>query len=94
MSDDLVFEPHGKVAVITGAAGGIGLGMARAFTAAGMSVVMSDIDADRIEAAASGLRAEGHDAIGVQADVSKLGDVQAMADAASAAPARPFLAIG
>ena len=82
MSDDLVFEPHGKVAVITGAAGGIGLGMARAFTAAGMSVVMSDIDADRIEAAASGLRADGHDAIGVQADVSKLGDVQAMADAA------------
>ncbi len=47
MSDDLVFEPHGKVAVITGAAGGIGLGMARAFTDAGMSAVLSDLDADR-----------------------------------------------
>jgi NAD(P)-dependent dehydrogenase (short-subunit alcohol dehydrogenase family) len=83
MSDDqLVFEPHDKVAVITGAAGGIGLGMARAFTAAGMSVVMADLDADRVEAAAAELRAAGHDAIGVQADVSKLEDVQAMADAA------------
>lgn len=82
MSDDLVFEPHGKVAVITGAAGGIGLGMARAFTGAGMSVVLSDIDADRVEAAAAGLRAAGHDAIGVQADVSQLADVQAIADAA------------
>jgi NAD(P)-dependent dehydrogenase (short-subunit alcohol dehydrogenase family) len=78
----LAFEPHGKVAVITGAAGGIGLGMARAFTDAGMSVVLSDIDAERVEAAAAGLRADGHDAIGVQADVSKLNDVQAMADAA------------
>ena len=82
MSDDLVFEPHGKVAVITGAAGGIGLGMARAFTDAGMSVVLSDIDADRVEAAAAGLRAAGHDAIGVQADVSQLADVQAIADVA------------
>jgi len=82
MSDDqLIFEPHGKVAVITGAAGGIGLGMARAFTEAGMAVVMADIDADRVEAAAAELRSAGHDAIGVQADVSKLDDVQAMADA-------------
>lgn len=78
----LVFESHEKVAVITGAAGGIGLGMARAFTEAGMSVVMADIDGDRIEAAAAGLRDAGHDAIGVATDVSKLDDVQALADAA------------
>ncbi len=78
----LVFEPHDKVAVITGAAGGIGLGMARAFTAAGMSVVLADIDADRIEATAAGLRAAGHDATGVATDVSKFDDIQALADAA------------
>ena len=78
----LVFEPHDKVAVVTGAAGGIGLGMARAFTTAGMSVVLADIDADRIEATAAGLRDAGHDAIGVATDVSKLDDVQALADAA------------
>lgn len=79
---DVVFEPNDKVAVVTGAAGGIGLGMARAFTDAGMSVVMADIDADRIETAAAELRAAGHDAIGVQTDVSRLDDVQALADAA------------
>lgn len=79
---DAKFDPEGKVAVITGAAGGIGLGMARAFTDAGMSVVIADIDADRIEAAASDLRSAGFDATGVRTDVSKLDDVQALADAA------------
>lgn len=79
---DAQFNPEGKVAVITGAAGGIGLGMARAFTDAGMSVVIADIDADRIEAAANELRADGHAAIGVQTDVSKFDEVQALADAA------------
>jgi len=79
---DAKFDPEGKVAVITGAAGGIGLGMARAFTDAGMSVVIADIDADRIEATASELRDAGHDAVGVQTDVSKLDEVQALADAA------------
>jgi NAD(P)-dependent dehydrogenase (short-subunit alcohol dehydrogenase family) len=77
-----VFEPRGKVAVVTGAAGGIGLGMAGAFTGAGMSVVIADIDADRIESAADALRADGHDVIGVATDVSKLADVRALADAA------------
>jgi NAD(P)-dependent dehydrogenase (short-subunit alcohol dehydrogenase family) len=81
MADAVVFEPPGRVAVITGAAGGIGLGIARAFTAAEMSVVLADIDADRVEDAASTLRAEGHDAIGMTADVSKLDDVRALADA-------------
>lgn len=78
----LAFEPEGKVAVITGAAGGIGLGMARAFTDAGMSVVIADIDADRTEAAASDLRNAGHDAIGVRCDVSKLDEVESLAEAA------------
>lgn len=81
-ADATVFEPRGKVAVITGGAGGIGLGMARAFTSSGMSVVIADIDADRVESAAESLRADGRDAIGVPADVSQLADVQALADAA------------
>ena len=79
---DITFEPHGKVAVITGAAGGIGLGMARAFTGAEMSVVLADRDGDRVEAAAAELRAAGHDATAVATDVTKLDDVQALADAA------------
>ena len=85
---DAIFEPHEKVAVITGAAGGIGLGMARAFTDAGMSVVIADIDTDRIETAAAELRAAGHDAIGVPTDVSELDEVQALADAAMDAHGR------
>ena len=83
-SRDPVFEPRGKVAVVTGGAGGIGLGMARAFSDAGMSVVIADIDADRVEATAEMLRAGGHDVVGVRADVSVLDEVQALADAFAA----------
>ena len=42
----------GGVAVITGAAGGIGLGMSRAAAARGMAVMMADVDADRLAIAA------------------------------------------
>jgi NAD(P)-dependent dehydrogenase (short-subunit alcohol dehydrogenase family) len=48
---------EGKVAVITGAASGIGLAMARKFGAEGMKLVMADIEAAALEAAASGLPA-------------------------------------
>ena len=75
------FEPQDKVAVITGAAGGIGLGMARAFAGAGMKVVLSDYDAKRVEESAAALRAAGHDAIGMVTDVSKRADVEELAEA-------------
>ena len=82
------FEPQDKVAVITGAAGGIGLGMARAFAGAGMKVVLSDYDAKRVEESAAALRAAGHDAIGMVTDVSKRAEVEALADAAMDAHGR------
>ena len=82
------FEPQDKVAVITGAAGGIGLGMARAFVGAGMKVVLSDYDAKRVEESAAALRAAGHDAIGMVTDVSKRADVEALAEAAMDAHGR------
>jgi NAD(P)-dependent dehydrogenase (short-subunit alcohol dehydrogenase family) len=75
------FEPQDKVAVITGAAGGIGLGMARAFADAGMKVVIADIEADRLEATAANLRTAGYDALGVPTDVSRLDSVEALAAA-------------
>ena len=45
----------GKVAVVTGAASGIGLAMATSFAAEGMKVVMADIEAEPLEQAAAGL---------------------------------------
>jgi NAD(P)-dependent dehydrogenase (short-subunit alcohol dehydrogenase family) len=70
----------GKVAVVTGAASGIGLAMAERFAAEGMRVVLADIEADGVKAAASRLQAEGHDASSIQIDVSSADDVQRLAD--------------
>lgn len=73
---------EGKTAVVTGAASGIGLGMARTFAKHGMSVVLSDIHGERLEAALADVRGLGAKAIGVRADVSQRPDVQKIADAA------------
>jgi NAD(P)-dependent dehydrogenase (short-subunit alcohol dehydrogenase family) len=75
--DDVV----GKVAVITGAGSGMGRGMARAFAAAGMRVVVADVDQESMDATVGELTAAGHEAIGVRTDVSKLADVEALAAA-------------
>ncbi len=76
--DDL----EGKVAVITGAGSGMGLGMARAFTGAGMRVVAAEIDQASLDRAVDELTAAGHEAVGVRTDVSRLADVEALAEAA------------
>ena len=73
-------EVSGWVAVVTGAASGIGLGMARSFTAAGMKVVLADIEAGPLEAATDELAAKGHEVLGVRTDVSSLADVHALAE--------------
>ncbi len=69
----------GKTAVITGGASGIGRGMARCFAAAGMNVVVADIEQAPLDEVVAGLRAGGTDAVGVQTDVSKLDQVEALA---------------
>ncbi|MBW2420458.1 MAG: SDR family NAD(P)-dependent oxidoreductase [Deltaproteobacteria bacterium] len=48
-----------KVAVVTGAASGVGLGIARALAAEGAQVVLADVEADALGRAASGLEAVG-----------------------------------
>jgi NAD(P)-dependent dehydrogenase (short-subunit alcohol dehydrogenase family) len=73
---------EGKVAVVTGAASGIGLGIARAFVGAGARVVLSDNRADALTAAVNDLKAQGHEVVGVPTDVSKLAEVEALAEAA------------
>ena len=59
-----------RVAVVTGGASGIGLGVARRLAAAGHELALMDLDGPAAEAAAESLRAEGHQAIGLQTDVS------------------------
>ena len=56
----------GKVALVTGAGGGIGLATAEAFAKAGASVVLADRDEETIGKAAEGLRAAGHNTIGLR----------------------------
>lgn len=77
-----MYEVDGKTAVVTGAASGMGLGMARAFAQAGMAVVLADIEADRLDDAVKGLTSAGHRAIGVRTDVSQEDQIQALARAA------------
>lgn len=75
-------EFEGRVAVVTGGASGIGLGMARAFAGAGMKVVIGDVGAETLDAAVAELTGAGADVIGRRCDVSELGDVEALADQA------------
>src|SRR5205823_7365841 len=75
-----IFE--GKVALVTGAGGGIGLATAKAFAEAGASVVVADRDEELIGEAAEGLRSAGHNAIGVTCDVTDKAQVTAMIEQA------------
>ena len=65
----------GKVAVVTGGASGIGLGLAQRFAAEGMQVVIADLDGARAAAMAEPLGG-----IGRAVDVSKAGDLAALAE--------------
>lgn len=67
-----------KVALVTGAAAGIGLATAKAFAQAGASVVLADWDEKAVQAAAGQLAAEGYKTLAVVCDVSDDEAVQAM----------------
>ena len=75
-----VDELGGKVAVVTGGAGGIGRALCEEFLSEGMRVVIADLRPDAVDQAARELSAEG-EAIGIVTDVSKHESVEALADA-------------
>ncbi|MCU1458913.1 MAG: short-chain dehydrogenase/reductase, partial [Actinomycetia bacterium] len=77
-----LFDLTGKVAVITGGGGNIGVVYGRALGEAGARVVLADLDAAAADAGAKLLRDEGFDVIGTQVDITKPESAAAMAAAA------------
>ena len=65
-----------KVAVVTGAAGGIGAATARLLSTAGAAVVISDINIDGAKAVAEEIRSQGGTAQAVRADISSEAEVR------------------
>jgi NAD(P)-dependent dehydrogenase (short-subunit alcohol dehydrogenase family) len=79
--DDL----KGKVAVVTGGAGGIGRALAVRFAAEGMRLVVADVEEAALDATVAALKEDGAEAIGVPTDVTSFASVEALAEAAYAA---------
>lgn len=67
---------HHQVILITGASSGIGAASARAFARAGARVALAARRADRLEALAADIRAQGGEALVVPTDVSQLSEVK------------------
>jgi NAD(P)-dependent dehydrogenase (short-subunit alcohol dehydrogenase family) len=71
---------EGKVALVTGAASGMGFATAKAFAEAGAAVTLADVHEDAVRAAAQKLAAAGHRALAVRCDVSDDAEVATMVD--------------
>lgn len=76
---------QGKVAVVTGAASGIGRGLVEACAARGMRIMLADIEAPALDPFSATLQQEGIEHRAVLTDVSKIEDIQHLADQTLAA---------
>src|SRR6187402_1711779 len=79
-TDATLVEPMriltGKVAVVTGAASGLGRAFAQRLAEEGMKVVLADIDEARLAAVVDELQKGGHEVIGVPTDVARLAPIE------------------
>ena len=78
-------ELIGKVAFVTGGASGIGLAIARSLAAAGMRVVVADVEQTALDAAAAEFAESNAEVLTLRVDVT---DREAMARAADPSPTR------
>lgn len=76
----ITYDYRGQVALVTGAASGMGLATAQAFAAAGAAVVLADVRKEVVEAEGEKLSKAGHRAIAVICDVSDDAQVAAMVE--------------
>jgi NAD(P)-dependent dehydrogenase (short-subunit alcohol dehydrogenase family) len=77
-----MLDLNGKTAIVTGAASGIGLGIAKALAGAGMNLVLADLRPDRLVTARQAIEALGARAVDVPVDVSEAASVAAAGNAA------------
>jgi NAD(P)-dependent dehydrogenase (short-subunit alcohol dehydrogenase family) len=80
-----VQELGGKVAVVTGAASGIGFALADRFAREGMKVVLADVEVDALARAEVELRGRGATVLAVRTDVRQATEVEALAEKTLAA---------
>ncbi|WP_064684302.1 glucose 1-dehydrogenase [Rhizobium bangladeshense] len=69
-----------KVALVTGAASGMGLATAKAFAKAGAAIALADVNETAVRAAADNLISGGHRAIAIECDVADMEQVAAMVE--------------
>ena len=77
-------DVEGKVAVVTGAASGIGRALVDRFAAAGMKVVLADVETEALEKAEAEVASTGAETLAVRTDVAKRDEVVALAAAVDA----------
>lgn len=85
---DFVVDLSGKAAIITGAGAGIGKALAQAFAQAGAALALNDLNPDRVETLTEALKADGHQAVGFQGDVSNRFQASALIERARDAHGR------
>ena len=71
---------EGKVALVTGAASGLGRATAKAFAESGAAVALADWNGKAVRSAAEELAAKGHKTLAIQCDVADDAQVEAMVE--------------